>query len=77
MSKYRIVAVEQLKKDGLEIKIAGPGIPASGVVYWFASEQEARSFIEILNLSYSESKQFSRWRRSFCHPRVKAAAAAH
>ena len=83
MGKYRIVALEQFKKGGLEIRIAGPGIPAAGVTYWFARQEEAHSLIENLNLSYFEAKQFIKWRKSMPEPtklpgRISArVAAAH
>ena len=83
MKKYRIVALEQFKKGGLEVRIDGPGIPAAGVMYWFAAREEADSFIENLNISYFEAKQFTKWRKSVLEPmklsgRVSArVAAAH
>jgi hypothetical protein len=74
MGKYRIVTMEQSERGGFETRISGPGIPSSGVVYWFENEPEAHCFIENLNLSYFEGKRLLKSRKSFPE-RMKAAAA--
>ncbi len=53
--------------------IVGPGIPAGGVLYWFATENEAQSFIENLNLSYVEAREFAKWRKSAIQGRMTGA----
>lgn len=75
MGKYRIIAVEPLEKGGFEARIHGPGIPAPGVLYWFATEPEAHCFIENLNLSYFEGKRLLKWRKSFSPERKVACSA--
>jgi hypothetical protein len=64
MAHYRIITVQRVPTAGFETTIGGPGIPAGGIRYRFDSEAEAHSFIENLNLSYSEARRLMGWRKA-------------
>jgi hypothetical protein len=64
MGAYRIIAGQRSAVDGLDYIIGGPGIPPSGIRYWFASEDQAKSFIENLNFSYGEAKRLAKLRKA-------------
>lgn len=64
MSPYRVLAARSLENAGVETMIGGPGIRSQGVPYWFSCEQELHSFMENLNISYSEAKRLARWRKA-------------
>lgn len=53
--------------------VGGPGIPRPGVSYWFSTEKEVVCFIENLNLSYSEGKRLSSWRKHLLCRRTRPA----
>ena len=65
MEQYRVVTFQDAASDGYETTIAGPGIPASGLPYWFDSKDEAYIFVENLNLSLSEAKRLAKWRKLY------------
>ena len=62
---YRLTEVRP-QTGGVEALLNGPGIPGTGVRYWFGSEQEAHTFLENLNFSYNEAKQLASWRKQGC-----------
>jgi hypothetical protein len=64
MNHYQLTAFHQVATGGLECSIAGPGIPTTGIHYWFRTEQEAQTFVENLNSSYIEAKRLASWRKS-------------
>ena len=72
MAQYHIVSVDQAATGGFEVTISGPGIPASGVIYWFDSENEPYSFVENLNILYAGSKEAAKWRESKVRKRTAA-----
>jgi len=74
MAPYRVAAVRNVQPDGYETTIVGPGIPATGLSYWFGTLDEADSFVQNLNLSYSEAKRLSKWRKLYERKRLVAEA---
>jgi hypothetical protein len=62
---YRFSEVRP-QPGGVEALVTGPGIPGTGVRYWFVTEQEAHTFLENLNFSYSEAKQLASCRKQSC-----------
>jgi hypothetical protein len=63
MAEYRFVDLEKREEQEFAARILGPGITSPGVQYWFASVEEAQSFVENLNLSYWDGKQLSAIRK--------------
>jgi hypothetical protein len=59
---YRLTEVRP-QTGGVEALVNGPGIPETGVRYWFVTEPEAQTFLENLNFSYNEAKQLASWRK--------------
>jgi hypothetical protein len=70
MAIYSVVAVHPSASGGIDVTIGGPGIPVSGVVYWFDRKDEVNSFVENLNLLYADAKQLARWRESRARKRI-------
>jgi hypothetical protein len=76
MRRYFLIALRELQTGGFEGNIGGPGISRSGVMYWFETEPEAHSFVENLNLSYSEVKELANWRKARFEGRTRASFAS-
>ena len=74
MAIYSVVAVHPSADGGIHVTIDGPGIPVGGVVYWFDCKDEANSFVENLNILYSDAKQLAKWRESRARRRLARSA---
>lgn len=70
MGIYSVVAVQPSASGGLQVTIGGPGIPVSGIVYWFDRKDEINSFVENLNLLYADAKLLAKWRESRARKRI-------
>jgi hypothetical protein len=60
---YHLINIRSSASGGFEGLIRGPGISGPGVCYWCDSEDELKSLVENLNLSYSTGKEVAHWRR--------------
>ena len=70
MAIYSVIAARPSASGGIDVTIGGPGIPVDGVVYWFDRKDEANSFVENLNLLYTDAKQLAKWRESRARKRI-------
>jgi hypothetical protein len=61
---YHLINIRSSASGGFEGLIGGPGISGPGVRYWCDSEDELKTLVENLNLSYSTGKEVAHWRRA-------------
>jgi len=60
---YYLINIRSSSAGGFEGLIGGPGISAPGVRYWSDSEDELKTLVENLNLSYNAGKEVAHWHR--------------